>query len=541
MSEHEVPPTMADICLVGAGAAGLTLATTLADGGMRVVLVEAGGDVAGALGGRADPALEGETEGFPFGGLTEGRARVFGGATTLWFGQCIRLDAIDFARRPWVPDSGWPFGPEALEDDYAAAEAMVGIDEPIYDARRWAGFGVAAPGFDTGALRPKFTIYFARPDLGRRFGPKLRGSPDVEIVTNATVTALHATPDADAVTAATLRADDGTTRRVRARAFVLCGGGIENARLLLASRDIVEAGLGNRHDQVGRYLQDHPSGRTAEVVEGDTARLQEIFAHRRRGALRFWPKLALDAEVQRHREVLNANGYLVYDYGAGSSAHALKTLLGRATRDDVGRIEAQGRGAMVRAILHDAPRLARDAVRAVRGGRMPAFPPTRVWLQAFSEQRPDPANRVTLGKRRDPHGVPVARVTWRLGEAERATLATFTDAVADDFARHGLGRVIRADWLDGTADDLAGRVNDAYHHAGTTRISEDPRRGVVDADCRVHGIRNLFVAGSSVFPTSGYANPTLTIMALALRLGRHLRTVVPALPEPDEPGAGPVP
>jgi choline dehydrogenase-like flavoprotein len=506
-----------DLCIVGSGAAGIAIAVELADSGLDILLLESGGLDPGSA---TDALSEGSHEGFPFKGLTEGRARAFGGATRLWFGQCIRLDNIDYERRPWVDRSGWPFGPETLDPYYARAERMMGLDDPIYDTAIWKRFGVPDPEFSPNLIVPKFTIYCRQPDFKARYAKQLRAAANVRLLLNATAIEIDTNASATQVESVQIRSLSGASGVVRAKSYVICGGGIENARLLLSSRATVAGGLGNERDLVGRFLQDHPSGRTAKIAIEAPKPLQEQFSILHRRGLRFWPKLALSPKLQRERELLNGNAYPVYDYPEWSSAHGLKTLIAgvRAKRltADILRSVAN--------ILADTPRLLGQALRFANTGRAPTFPPSRVWIQAFTEQAPDPDNRVTLSSVKDAFGMPQPLVRWRLGDLERRTLLATTEAVATEFQRLGLGNTETASWLLGPPDELAGHIGDAFHHAGTTRMALSATEGVVDTDCRVNEVNNLFIAGSSVFPTSGYANPTLTIIALALRLSDHLKS-----------------
>jgi choline dehydrogenase-like flavoprotein len=141
------------------------------------------------------------------------------------------------------------------------------------------------------------------------------------------------------------------------------------------------------------------------------------------------------------------------------------------------------------------------------------------------EQVPDPQSRITLSVDRDALGLQKVRADWRLGEAVRQTSATFTRLLAAEFARLGIGRCQLRPWLQDTSIPVSTYMPDYMHYIGTTRMAEDPREGVVDANCAVHGMHNLYAAGSSVFSTAGHAHPTFSIVALALRLADHLKSV----------------
>jgi choline dehydrogenase-like flavoprotein len=141
------------------------------------------------------------------------------------------------------------------------------------------------------------------------------------------------------------------------------------------------------------------------------------------------------------------------------------------------------------------------------------------------EQLPNPDSRVTLSRTVDALGRPQARLDWRLSDADRRGWSAILAALDGNLRREGLGRLNHLPRAgDATVFD---RLRPACHHMGTTRMSDRPETGVVDRNGRVHGVGNLFVAGGSVFPTSGHANPMLTAITLSIRLAHHLADVLP--------------
>jgi choline dehydrogenase-like flavoprotein len=172
------------------------------------------------------------------------------------------------------------------------------------------------------------------------------------------------------------------------------------------------------------------------------------------------------------------------------------------------------------------PAAAAAAYRRFALGRSTLARPATIWLQAHAEQSPNPESRVVLARERDALGSNRARVEWRLTDLDRRTVETMAATVDAEFRRLGLAEGELPAWLSDAGSDWAGRCRDSYHHLGTTRMADDPAQGVVDRDCQTHGVSGLYAAGGSVFPTSGFANPTLTIVALALRLADHLRAGV---------------
>ena len=499
----------ADVCIVGSGAAGLTLASHLR--GLRVLIVEAGGRRPGLDG------LAGEAADWAFTGFEQGRARAFGGATRLWAGQCIRLDPIDFERRDWVPYSGWPITADDLAPFYDRAEAFLGVAGAVYGASTWQSFGIGVPCFDGADATPKFTVYMPQPDFTKHVGHALVRRTGIDLLLHAAVTGLELNESGQQVAGVAIAGKGGRTGRVRARSVVLCGGGIDNPRILLASDSVMAGGVGNARGLVGRFFQDHPSGTTGLIATPACGVVQNQFRMLRKAGRRYWPKLALTEAAQRRGHFLNANALMLYDYEDGSALARAKAVLAAVALRDPARIAA---GAL-RVVPH-MPELVGRAVHTAATGKAPVFKPRRVMLKAHVEQRPDPDNRITLSPERDRFGMRLPRLAWRVHAEELRTLRAVTEAVGQVFQRQGWGEMQVAPWLCEGTEAARPHLEDTYHHHGTTRMATTPADGVVDPHCQVFGVENLYVAGSSVFPTSGYANPTLTIVALAIRLADTL-------------------
>ncbi|WP_338662371.1 GMC family oxidoreductase [Pararoseomonas sp. SCSIO 73927] len=531
----------ADLCILGGGAAGITLALQFLRGPWRVILVESGrraahpGSQALYEGEVADPALHSPVHTY--------RARRFGGSTTLWGGRCVPLDPVDFRARPWVPHSGWPFGGEELAPWYPAANALCEAGEFDYAA------ATAIPG----GMRPMIAGFapqdfseagierFSTPtDFAGRYGHRLAASESVRVLLGANCTGVETAPEGDRVTALRLRTLSGREATVRAARVVVALGGLETPRLLLASRGPgAEAGLGNGRGLVGRYYMCHiagTSGRLRLAVPRDYVNagyeVAEDGTYIRR-------RLHLTEAAQEREGVANAVLRLHFpripdpSHGSGvlSGLYLARHLLPYEYRK---RLETPGERPSV---LRHLRNVAADPFSAtgfawtmLRKRRLAARkfpsvivrPPGNVFsLDFHGEQEPNPESRVTLSDATDALGMPRLRVDWRATAGDIRTAQVAYRLLAEDLARWGRGTLLH-DPEEVAADMLR---DGAYggHHIGTARIGFTPATGVVDAECRVHGIANLWVAGSAVFPTSGQANPTLTVVALALRLAARLK------------------
>jgi choline dehydrogenase-like flavoprotein len=500
-----------DLCVVGTGAAGITIARELSGSSIKVLLVEAGGR---APTPEAEDQCRVEATGLPIG--ADSRQRLLGGTTNTWWGKLATLDPIDLQLRAWVPRSGWPFDRATLEPYYRRAARV--LDLPALAGRDGDDLApLRGPALDGDEVRPTHFAWQRPPlnfaDVHRRdVGP----AANVTTLLEAQVTAVELDADGEAVETLTVRRPDGDHLSVRPRSVVLACGGIENARLLLASRARRPAGVGNEHDQVGRNFMDHPKGQCGEVIITSEARElldRSYWRSQRTHGLRVQRGVGLTEAAQERLGALNSYLLLepVYEAKDRSGVVALRRLY-----------RHRGRGlrwADVRAVAGDVPALAGAAgFRLLNRGRL-----RRLRIHNFLEQAPDPANRVTLSEQRDSLGLPRARLAWTVTDLDRHSARALHGALDREVHRRAIGYVDSPLLAGGEEWTI---TQDASHHVGTTRMGDDPRSSVVDANARVHSVANLYVAGSSVFPTSGYANPTFTIVALSLRLADHLRTVL---------------
>jgi choline dehydrogenase-like flavoprotein len=461
----------------------------------------------------------------PYYDLVDSRLRFFGGTTNIWGGRCAPMDPEDFQARPWVPHSGWPIGPDDLASGYRRAHEDLRLGAPLDMTDAWQRLGTRMPDY----LRDGFTAslwYFD--ELAERFNASrcrdLLEAPNLRIITHASVTHLQANAGASGLCHLEFGALDGKRARVVARAYVLAAGAIENARLLLASADVEAAGIGNRHDQVGRYFMEHPHGRLGRVDSAAALDLWLTFAKGfPRGSVPLAPVLRPSVETQAREEILNtALTFKVQrdpERGLALHRHAYQSL-----KHELSPTAAN------RALWHLYNRLRRLAQRYRRRMIKPLAGIQRrgVYAMIRAEQAPNPESRVVLSSQRDALGQPRADLHWAMTEQDKHTLRVLADLLDGNLSAAGLGTFQRAAWIDDPdpawpVDPTVGNHPiGGYHHMGTTRMSHTASDGVTDRNCQVFGYSNLFVAGSSVFSTAGWANPTLTIVALAHRLAEPL-------------------
>ncbi len=531
----------AEVCIVGAGAAGLSLAGELDGSGLGVCVVESGGLA-------PDPDTQAlydlESRGYPVRENFMSRARYYGGSCNLWAGRSMRLGPADFEPRPWVANSGWPLQYSELSRYYPRAAEIMGLpDMAAFETERHqAGLSDAERRlYRDPAVEPAVSLWAKRP---RRFGEKyrsaLRKSHNVRLILHANAVGINLLPDGRRVESVDLATLSGHRLRVRAPAVVLACGGLENARLLLVSRGQHACGVGNAHDNVGRYFMDHPRAVYGRLRVREGERLS-LLDGRPLPDGKVQLGIGFSAEVQRREGLLDHyatfeaehSEYTAKQYQ--SFIQTMKVLLRRGyagSRWKVGRAQLGDISGLMYLLTpkelmpHSLYRLYWNARRLLtrqdRGG-------SRVVVY-FCEQPPDPESRVTLGRDRDALGVNRLILDWKVGADVRESVHRLQELLARRLREAEVGSL-----EPGSGEP---RFTDASHHMGTTRMSESPRNGVVDTACQVHGVSGLFVAGSSIFPSASHKNPTLTIVALAVRLAEHLVSRASALVRAATPPPG---
>jgi len=479
-----------DIAIIGGGPAGISLALALADTKLNILLLESGGE-------NFDPANQkmygGTRSGLSYIALDAGRLRFLGGSTNHWGGWCRPLDEIDFEARDGLPHTGWPFPKSALTPYYHRAQALVEAGPWLYDK---AGTSMTAQGpllpLGKGGVYTSWFQFSKTRDselptyFGHRYQSELKRAAKVMPLLHVNITGIRLSADGrqvDHLDAATL---SGKKFTVKPRLTVLAAGGMENARLLLASNDVMKSGIGNQNDLVGRFFADNPIPRDVATLVSFAGPLSPYY-----GA-----NLALAA----NGPILKAT------FSPSDSFRRAKQLSGSLTTveqpvelDDAGKA----------AVVTTAIALGVDASDAKAYS-----------LGCGMELRPDPERRLILTNEKDALGLPRLNLAMRMADDDfRLYHATLRELGRQLLAaKAGMIRIV-------PHEQWSKNMDWGNHHLGTTRMHADPKKGVVNGDGQVHGIANLYVAGSSLFPTYGSSNPTLNLIALTLRLADHLKKV----------------
>ncbi len=532
-----------DVCIVGGGPAGITLAHELIASGMKVILVESGGT-------RRRSAAEALNQGAEvtgsFAPLSLFRRRMLGGASAIWGGRCVPLDPIDFEVREHVPLSGWPVSYDEVAGYYPRASRYCEIDAATPgDSDDADGKLPFLDGFSSDeVLTCSYEKFSAPTNFGRKYGPALRAARSMVVLVNTTCTQLVSDGSGRIVEAACATLADARLR-VKAGKFVLACGSIEVFRLLANSPAPAGHALGDAGGMLGRCLMNHIEGTVGRLVlDRPDRRISWGFERSEEGVYRR-RRITIHPSAQRRRKTLNFVARLHHELVADPRHHnsilsamyfAKRMLLPeyRAKLAIVSDPATMPKGAMfwslhARNILMGAPALAgfsagwlwkrhllyRRIPYVVLESRRGIYP-----LDINAEDSPNPDNHLYLTYARDRFGTRQVGVKWHPSTVDFQSIATSCRLLRDAFKASGAGDY---QFDDARLDDEVRKFMPiGGHHIGVTRMSRSPREGVVDPDCRVHGTANLFVASASVFPTSGHASPTLTIVALSIRLADHL-------------------
>lgn len=533
-----------DVCIVGAGTAGITLAKEFIDKEFRVCILESGGL-------KPDPETQslawGENVGHPYYSLDTAYARFFGGTINRWmihvgdhrFGARMRpLDPIDFEERDWVPYSGWPFDKSHLDPFYERAQKICKIGPSSFDVKDWEDTKTT-PQLRFFGNRVKTVIFKfgLRDPFLNDYLSQVKGAPNITTYLYANVIEIEADETARNVTRLQVACLNGIRFSVSAKLFILAAGAIETPRLLLLSNTTQSSGLGNQYDLVGRFFMEHPHYGSGIFIPStpEVFRLTGLYDHINRiNGVPILGKLALTEETLRREKLLNYVAELVprvmrhsslagilYIPISSESVRSFKTIRsamrGSAFPEELGR--------HLKNMAKGMDEIAKTAYRNIKRKSLKTFQRKKVMvfrLFNMSEQVPNPRSRVTLASEKDRFGKNSVRLDWRLSPVDMQSAIRSQEILGEEFSQAGLGR-LHIELNDETPPQL---ITGGWHQMGTTRMHRDPKKGVVDENCRVHGTSNLYISGPSVFPTSGYANPVLTIVALAVKLADHVKKLL---------------
>jgi choline dehydrogenase-like flavoprotein len=509
----------ADICIVGGGAVGIAIAKEFLNTSTTVLLLESGGM---SHNDQTQSLYEFENVGHPLR-AQEGyvsRNRYLGGSTNSWAGRCAPLNEIDFEYRDWIPNSGWPITKQDLDPYYAKAAALLKL--PTYQyctSNIWEKLIIhhRPDYFDEQIFSPEVFLFAEKPiNMRSAYAHELIASHNIQICIHANVTEIEPHNSLKTIENIHVATLGGNKFRVKAGVYILACGGWENTRLLLLSQRHTPNGLGNQHDVVGRYYMEHPKKKRASIEIQSAMLKSPVFLGGQNvemGSILLGTRFS--DQFQRQKKLLNH--YLefspLYPPGMTEFIDSLKRVL--KTRN------------ILESDQHDLLRYSPFIFRwinyfARKGVNLP-LPFEQIAITGHMEHAPNRDSRISLSAQKDALGLNRLKVDLRISSEEKAAMIHLHNEMGHWLEQKGLG-LLKHDLPDSNSSWPG--LTDSSHHMGTTRMSHNPKEGVVNQDCQVHGINNLYIASSSVFSTAGHVNPTLTIMAIALRVADHLKQKV---------------
>ena len=498
------------LCIVGAGAAGITIARRLA--GIKDVILIESGDF--EMDGDTQSLYSGSNVGLPYFDLLQCRLRYFGGTTNHWGGYCRANDPIDYEGRDELGLPEWPVSKDEIEYFTFKAAEELGISSDFVSAESVLSLNKipseellenVSSDFYTKVFQITNKVRFAK-----IYRSELREQINLKVYLNLNTVHIQLAPDGSKVTSILCKTLKGKTVTVKAQEFIIGSHAIENARLLLNSNDVHKQGIGNQYDHVGRYFMEHVHIYASKLIPSDT--FPRLYGKDVLG------QLNLNANLSFTDEYLRKEGLLQY-YCRFNPVYATEQV-----EASLSGVKSRIMEPFSNKLFDDIKTVVNnfgdsvDLVKSHFGLGQPT--PKYYSLEHRIEQAPNADSRVVISKEKDALGVPKADLQWELNEHDYRTFKDGHEKVVNELSSMGLGRIVVEDI---TRELVDSRIKGHYHHIGTTRMSKNPADGVVDPDCKVHGISNLYIAGSSIFPTAGYSGPTMMIVAFSIRLAEHIK------------------
>ncbi|MFK5923529.1 MAG: GMC family oxidoreductase [Verrucomicrobiota bacterium] len=504
------PPTPpSDVCIVGAGAAGITLALQLAGQGKKVTLIESGNF---EMEGTTQYLYHGENIGLPYKDLLSCRLRYFGGTTNHWGGVCRNNDPEDHEPRPDLGLPGWPVSHAELLPYVNHAAKMLGMEVDDWDPERQRqklkldrnSLEKHSPDISTKVFQRAKVRVFAK-----EYREDILSNPYINVLLNANLTQVNLSQDGAEVESLAVATLSGFKAKLKAGQYVLACHAIENARLLLLSNNVSKNGIGNDYGHVGQNFMEHPHLYSSSLLPTDHS-MADFFTVGKLATHGSSSLISLSNDCLKREGILPYYCRLrsMYDNKGFEGAENLSKRFMEPLDLEMLRSASD--------VLSDLGGLVRGVKNKVKRG---ANQPSYFVLDHRIAQSPNPRSRVVLRDEKDALGLRKADLNWELNDIDYRTFQVGQRIVSNVLIKSGVGR-IRLNEL--TKEYVDENVDGHNHHTGTTRMSNNPQDGVVDRNCRIHGVRNLYVSGSSIFPRIGFSGPTMLIVALSIRLAEHL-------------------
>lgn len=506
----------ADLVIVGAGAAGFAIARSFINTRYKVVIIESGDHSYNAV---TQSLYEIESIGHSLRSVSGyiSRNRYLGGSTNTWHGGCAPLNKIDFDSREWIANSGWPITRDELIPYYKGATEFLKLpDYNYFYTEKWHRL-LKNPSVDFAAdadISPEVFLFSRKPLNARvAYSSLVKKSKNLQIYLNSNLTNIKTNHELTNVTGLNIRTFAGNRFLVKAKYYILACGGWENARLLLLSRNNNELGLGNNHDMVGRYYNEHPKIMLGRLIPKTEFLRSPVMIWKRRVDTDGYIRVSLKLSEEQQRKHRLPNHYIqpIYPQSLGEAISSSDSFFKNLD--------------FSKSSLHRLAKFSSNIFTLAESFERIMFnlplKYNELAVVSHFEQIPNRDSRVSLSDNKDALGQNKLKVDLKISSDEKASMCRYHEVMNTLLQRHGFGKLETG--FPEASMQWPG-LTDSSHHLGTTRMSDDPKKGVVDKNCKVHSIANLFIASGSVFPTGGHVNPTYSIVAIALRLADHLKS-----------------
>lgn len=506
---------IADVCIIGSGAAGFASALTFLKSEINVLVIE-GGD--STFKKDAASIHQAKNTGKHHAGIHKARERIIGGTTTKWGGQALPFMKEDFMDRPHIAVSGWPITYEDLKPFYRKAENILGTDPSTkFTYQPWNEWDIKLPGFNKSILNLIVTKWCKIPNFAVQHGEKIKNSSKVNILKNANV--IEFLPDElENVKSISIRSITQKEGIVKAKYFISAGGAFESVRLFLNSKKFSPQGIGNKNGLVGLYIQDHVAAIVGQIFPKNRKKFHAIFDTFYKNGYKYLPRLRLSPEFAKNNKLLHASAQIVFDIDSNNILTKVK--------ENLTEIKSKRKTylSLVLLLLSDFNlyKILKIVFRwkILKRGTSPIAGP--IWLEIHSEQEPSLKNKITLNKDKDILNQQRISLDWNISELTNKTIKEMAKYSALELEKSGLANVKLESWVNFSNQNSSRLMTDSYHQAGGLIMGKNEQVGVVDSNCKVFGINNLFVASSAVFPTSSFSNPTMTTIALAIKISEQI-------------------